>query len=146
MCSPICTVENSANVTIRDSQFRGEGLTPAEQPETAIMIVQSRNVVVTDNSIYRTGLGIFVCGGRSSGNRISANTITAGPGFAAPGICYNPTPTDSNSPRGDLISGNVITGYPTSLQFSPKSLSDVAMGNSFIYITEASPATQPTWT
>ena len=93
-------------------------------------------VVVTNNSIYSTGLGIFVRGGRSSGNRISDNTITAGTGFAALGICYNPTPSDSHGPRGDLISGNVITSYPTSLQFSPKSLSNVAMGNSFIYITE----------
>ena len=47
----------------------------------------------------KTGLGIFVRGGMSTGNRIANNTITAGSnGIFA--ICYNPTPDDPMGPRG----------------------------------------------
>ena len=129
-------VDNSSNVTIRDCQFRGEGLTPLDMPETAVMIMQSRNVVVEGNSVYSTGLGVFVRGGRSSGNRISRNTITAGMGFAALGICYNPAPGDARGPRGDLISDNVISGYPTSIQMNPASASNAIKGNSLFFTTE----------
>ena len=131
------TVENSANVTISDVQIRGEGAIPSGQPETAIMILQSRNVVVTNNSIFNTGLGIFVRGGRSSGNRISDNTITAGTGFAALGICYNPAPGDSQGPKGDLITGNLVSNYPTAIQFNSTSAANVVKGNSLVYLVDA---------
>ena len=130
------TVENSSGVTIRDSQFRGEGLIPSAMPETAIMILQSRNVVVDNNSIYNTGLGIFVRGGRSFGNRISNNTITAGTGFAALGICYNPAPGDPLGPRGDLITNNLISNFPTSIQMNNTSAANVIRGNTVAYIVD----------
>ncbi len=130
------TVENSASVTIRDCQIRGDGLVPPEMPETGIMILQSRNVVVDNNSIYNTGLGIFVRGGRSFGNRISNNTITGGMGFAALGICYNPAPGDTRGPRGDLIINNLITNFPTSIQMNNTSAANVIKGNTVAYIVD----------
>jgi len=131
-------VENSANVSIRGNLFRGEGLAPAAPPpETAVMILQSRNVVVEENQIFGTGLGIFVRGGRSWGNRISNNVITAGTGLAALGICYNPAPNDPMGPRGDLISSNVITGFGTAIQMSATSQYNVIQGNSLFFIDKA---------
>jgi hypothetical protein len=131
-------VDNSANVSVIGNHFRGEGLAPAAPPpETAVMIVQSRGVVVDSNLIYRAGLGIFVRGGRSGGNRISNNTIASGPGVAALGICYNPAPGDPDGPRGDLIQGNVITGYGISIQMSPTSVANIIKGNSLFFVNMA---------
>lgn len=140
-------VENSSNVVARDLQFRGEGLTPAAPPpETAIMIVQSRNVVFEHNAIYNVGLGVFVRGGRSGGNRIANNTITAGIGtFAALGICYNPAPTDAQGPKGDLIYGNLITGYPVAIQMNSTSAANVIRENTLIFTRDGidGPAANP---
>ncbi|MFN7924809.1 MAG: right-handed parallel beta-helix repeat-containing protein [Bryobacteraceae bacterium] len=128
-------VEASSNVTVRDCHFRGEGLAPsAPPPETAVMIMQSRNVIVENNAISNTGLGIFVRGGRSGGNKIANNTITAGLGtFAALGICYNPTAADPQAPKGDLIQGNFVSGYPTSIQMNANSSANVIKGNTLVY-------------
>ncbi len=129
-------VENSANVTVRSNQFRGEAIPPAAPPpETAIMVLQSRNVVVDDNQIFGTGLGIFVRGSRSQGNRIVNNTLTAGVGFAALGICYNPAPGDPGGPRGDVIEGNSINGYPVAIQMNPTSAYNVIKAN-FLFFTD----------
>lgn len=131
-------VENSANVTIRGCHFRGEGIPPVSgPPETAVQIMQSRNVVVENNAVYNTGLGFFVRGGRSSGNRIANNTLTAAAGaFSALGICYNPTPNDAQGPRGDLIAGNLISGYPTSIQMNSTSAANVIKDNVLVFATE----------
>lgn len=126
-------VENSSNVVLSGLQIRGEGLPIAAlPPETAIMIVQSRNVVVENNAIYNTGLGIFVRGGMSSGNRIAHNTITAGTNGAL-GICYNPTESDPMGPQGDLVYGNVVSGFGTGIQASAMSKANVFRGNTVFY-------------
>lgn len=128
-------VMNSRNVVLKDLQIRGEGLPiVALPPETAIMIVQSRNVVVEDNAIYNTGLGIFVRGGMSTGNRIANNTITAGMNGAL-GICYNPADADPMGPRGDLIYGNVVSGFGTGIQASASSVANVFKANTIFYRT-----------
>ena len=128
-------VSNSDNVVLSDLQIRGQGLPiQALPPETGVMIVQSKNVVVTDNAIYNTGLGVFVLGGSSSGNRISDNTITANTNGAL-GICYNPADGDPQGPRGDLIEGNLITGYPTGISISATSMSNVFRGNTIAYVS-----------
>ncbi len=114
-------VMNSASVVLTNLQIRGEGLPiVAPPPETGIMIVQSKNVVVENNSIYNTGLGIFVRGGMSSGNRIAHNTITAGTNGAL-GICYNPADNDANGPVGDLVYGNSVSGFGVGIQASATS-------------------------
>lgn len=111
-------VTSSANVDVRDLQIRGEGLVvTAPPPEVAIMINQSRNVVVENNTVYNTGLGIFVRGGMSWGNRIAHNTITAGMNGVI-GICYNPFDGDPQSPRADVIYGNHIANYNIGIQMA----------------------------
>jgi nitrous oxidase accessory protein NosD len=130
-------VENSRSVHLEDLQIRGQGLAVASPPpETGIMIVQSRNVVAVNNAIYNTGLGVFVRGGMSWGNRIEGNTIAAGANGAI-GICYNPAPGDQRGPRGDLITGNLITGFPTAVQFSETSPANVLQSNTLAYTTAA---------
>jgi parallel beta-helix repeat protein len=126
-------VMNSANVVLTSLQIRGEGLpVTAPPPETGVMIVQSKNVVVEGNSIYNTGLGIFVRGGGSSGNRIANNTVSAGTNGIL-GICYNPADNDPNGPVGDLIYGNTISGFGVGLQASPTSRYNVFKGNTVFF-------------
>lgn len=128
-------VNSSANVMLSGLNIRGEGLpVVALPPETGIMIAQSRNVVVEGNAIYNTGLGIFVRGSMSWGNRIANNTITANTNGVL-GICYNPTDSDPNGPRGDLIYKNVITGFATGFQASATSESNLVKENFIWYTT-----------
>ena len=130
-------VENSANVILRDLRIRAQGLPVAAlPPEVGIMIVQSSNLVVEENSIFNVGLGIFVRGGRSSGNRIANNTVTAGTNGVL-GICYNPAPDDPSGPRGDLIYGNLVSRFDRSISLSDLSAANVIKGNTLIYVTSA---------
>jgi parallel beta-helix repeat protein len=136
-------VENSANVRLHDLRIRALNLpVVSPPPEVGIMIAQSSNVVVENNSIHNAGLGIFVRGGMSRGNRIANNTVTGGSNSVF-GICYNPAPADSRGPRGDLITNNVITGFPTAISMSDLSLANVMRGNTLAYGTIAiqSPST-----
>ncbi len=126
-------VMNSANVVLTNLQIRGEGLpVTAPPPETGVMIVQSKNVVVEGNAIYNTGLGIFVRGGVSSGNRIANNTLSAGTNGIL-GICYNPADNDANGPVGDLIYGNSISGFGVGIQASATSRYNVFKGNTVFF-------------
>jgi len=125
-------VANSANVNVSDLQVRGEGLNvTAPPPEVAVMIVQSRNVTVERNDIYNTGLGIFVRGGLSWGNRIANNVITGGTN-AILGICYNPADTDPMGPRADLIESNHVANYGIGIQLSATSSYNILRNNTLI--------------
>jgi parallel beta-helix repeat protein len=129
-------VENSQNVTVTGLEIRGQGLAVASPPpETAIMIVQSRAVVFEGNNVYNTPLGVFVRGSRSWGNRIVNNTITAGTNGVL-GICYNPAPGDPAGPRGDLVAGNLISGYGTGIQVTA-SASNVFRNNTIVFRNSA---------
>lgn len=121
-------VAGSNNVTVHGLQISARDLAVAPPPETGVMVVQSTGVVIEGNSIFGTGLGIFMRGGRTRGNRVSNNTITAGVNGVF-GICYNPTPTDPASPRYDLIEGNVVTGFNVGISFAPMSGPSVVRGN-----------------
>ena len=92
---------------------------------------ESRNVVVEDNAIFETGLGIFVRGSESRGNRIANNTITAGENGLL-GICYNPTPDDPIGPSGDLVEGNLATGFNLGIQTNA-STNNVFRGNTLFF-------------
>ena len=130
-------VVNSSNVKIDSLMIRGFGIAvSAPPPEVGIMLVQTKNAVITNNQIFSTGLGIFVRGSQSFGNRIEGNTLTAGAN-AALGICYNPADGDANGPKGDLITRNVIRGYPTSISIVATSDSNVVTGNTLFYRTAA---------
>jgi hypothetical protein len=126
-------VRDSHNVKVSGLRIRGQGLPIVElPPETGVMIAQSRNVVVKDNAIYNTGLGVFMRGGQSWGNRVTGNTITAGTNPAI-GICFNPTPSDPMSPRGNLVENNVITGFGIGIQMKDTALRNVMRDNAIFY-------------
>ncbi len=126
-------VMNSANVVLTNLLIRGEGLpVTSPPPETGVMIVQSRNVVVEHNSIYNAGLGIFVRGGMSSGNRIANNTLSAATNGIF-GICYNPADGDANGPVGDLVYGNSISGFGVGIQASATSRYNVFKENTVFF-------------
>ncbi|BDC49217.1 hypothetical protein F183_A15330 [Bryobacterales bacterium F-183] len=127
------TVMNSASVTLRDLDIRGAGLLP---PEVGVMIMQSSGVVVERNNFANVGLGIFVRGGMSHGNRIvDNNLVSLNRGPLA--ICYNPTPTDTRSPSGDLISGNTIYGFNGGIQMAATSGVNMIRGNTIFYYSFA---------
>lgn len=123
-------VMNSNNLRLEGLNIRGTG------GEIGIMVVGSRNAMIAGNLIYNVGLGIFVRGSASRGNRIANNTLTAGTGGML-GICYNPSDTDRDGPRGDLITGNVISGFELGFQASLTSRSNLFKGNSVFFRTKA---------
>lgn len=126
-------VNNSANVRIEGLNIRGFGLAvAAPPPEIGILLNQSRNVVVLNNSIFNVGLGLFVRGSRSFGNRLQNNTLTAMANGVF-GICYNPADGDPQGPKGDLVTGNLIRGFPTSIQINGRSDYNVIDANTLIY-------------
>ena len=130
-------VNNSSNVVLRDLHIRGQGVAiTAPPPEVGIMIAQSKNVCVEKNVIYNVGLGVFVRGGQSWGNRIEGNTITANTNGIF-GLCYNPTPDDPEGPRGDLVQNNLITGFNVGIQVVPTAVSNVFRDNVIAFITSA---------
>ena len=127
---------NSINVRLEGLSIRATGLPPAAPPpEMGIMLVQTRNSVVANNMIYNAALGVFVRGSRSFGNRIEGNTIT-GTTMGAFGICYNPADGDSQAPKGDLVTRNLIRGYPVAIQISSRADYNVISGNTLLYTME----------
>ena len=126
---------NSSNVRIENLRIRGLSGAP---PEAGIMLVGTSNSMIVNNQILNTALGIFIRGGATFGNRIEGNTLTASATNSPLGICYNPSDTDSNGPKGDLITRNLIRGYRQSLAFGDSSEFNVAEGNTFIFRASAS--------
>lgn len=130
-------VAGSNNVKLNDLNIRGLDIgVSAPPPEIGIMIAQSQNVEVEDVNISNVGLGVFVRGGMSSGNRIANNTITAGDNgvFA---ICYNPTADDPEGPRGDVISGNLLSRFNVGISLGPTAGYNVIRDNTIAYKTAA---------
>jgi parallel beta-helix repeat protein len=129
-------VMNSVNVRLEGLNIRATGMPPtAPPPEMGIMLVQTRNSVIQNNMIYNAALGVFVRGSRSFGNRIEGNTIM-GTTAGAFGICYNPADNDTGAPKGDLVSNNLIRGYPVAIQISSRADYNVISGNTLIFTTE----------
>jgi Right handed beta helix region len=126
-------VMNSSNVTIHDLNIRASGLAvSAPPPETGIMIVESTGVVVNHNNLYDVGLGIFVRGGMSHGNRITNNNVIAGANGAF-GICYNPAPNDPAGPSGDFVANNSIYGFPTGISVTSTAGVNVYRDNNIFF-------------
>ena len=130
-------IMGSNNVRLNDLHISGQDIpVSAPPPEIGVMIAQSQNVEVEDVNISKTGLGIFVRGGMSTGNRIANNTVTAGSnGIFA--ICYNPTPDDPMGPRGDTITGNLLSGYSTGVSLVSTSGNNVFWGNTIVFKNSA---------
>jgi nitrous oxidase accessory protein NosD len=143
-------VLGAANVEVKGLQIVGQGLPSnppgGDPPEIGVLIVNSRAVVVADNTVTDVGLGIFVRGGGSQGNRICNNTLTAGSNGLL-GICYNPAPGDAATapgPRGDLVEGNHISRFGSGIAMSAGSVSNIIRGNAIAFMTSAmSPASPP---
>lgn len=127
-------VSSSGNVSITDLQIDGEdsGGAPPDV-EIGVLILDSRGVVVRDNVITNTFIGLFVRGAGSAGNVLAGNLITGGDNGEL-AICYNPAPdADSGGPSGDLITGNVVSRFRRAFSFSADSASNVVRGNTFAY-------------
>jgi parallel beta-helix repeat protein len=137
-------VMNSSNVRLEGLSIRATGMRPAAPPpEIGILLVQSRNTVVRNNMIFNAALGIFVRGGSSFGNRIEGNTIT-GTAAGAFGICYNPADGDPSAPKGDLLIGNMIRGFPAAIQINSRADYNVIAGNTLLYLNEGLLSENPT--
>jgi Periplasmic copper-binding protein (NosD) len=137
-------VLRSRNVSVKHLRIVGEdrGGTPPNV-EIGVMIVNSRGVVIQDNVIVDTFLGVFVRGGGSAGNRIAGNVLTAGQNGAI-GICYNPAMNEGAAgPRGDLVYGNHVARFQTGISLSAESVANIIRENDIAYlmqaISEASP-------
>jgi Right handed beta helix region len=146
-------VVNSGNVEVQGLQIIAQGLpsnpSAGDPPEVGVLIFNSRGVVVKENTITDVGLGIFVRGGGSSGNRIADNTLVAGSNGLL-GICYNPSegPTGPTStgpgPRGDLVEDNHISRFGVGISTSVASTANVFRRNSIAFMSAAmTPANLP---
>lgn len=137
-------VIDSTNVTIEDIRIDGQDLGGAPPAvEIGVLLIDSRGVVVSNNVITDTFLGIFVRGEESGGNRITGNTIT-GSANGELAICYNPAEgAEGGGPDGDLVAGNLISHFRRALSFSADSTGNIVRGNSLAYfdlgIVEATP-------
>ncbi len=130
-------VAGSSNVRLNDLHISGQDLAvTAPPPEVGVMIAQSRNVEVEDVNISNVGLGVFVRGGMSSGNRIANNTVSAGSNGIF-GICYNPTPSDPMGPRGDTVTGNLLSGFNVGVNLVPTAGYNVFWGNTIVFKSAA---------
>jgi hypothetical protein len=137
-------VVNSVNVKVQGLQVDGEDAGGPPPGEVGVMIVNSRAVEVTRNTISRVFLGVFVRGGGSGGNRISENTISAGANGQL-GICYNPDGLGTAAgPSGDLVYANLVSGFNIGIQTSPESLGNIFRENDVAFrqaaVQELSPA------
>lgn len=128
-------VSGADNVTVRGLQIIGEDLggTPPAI-EIGVLVVNSRGVVLTENTISRVFLGIFVRGGMSSGNRLADNTLAAGANGGL-GICYNPSPTAgaADGPHGDLVYNNLVSRFGKGIQTSQGTTGNVFRENAVAY-------------
>lgn len=130
-------VEGAENVRVERLQILGEDLGGAPPAvEIGVHVLGSRGVVVTENTITGTFLGIFVRGAGSGGNRIFANTLTGGANGQL-GICYNPAPGLADGPSGDLVYDNLISRWNVGLQTSAASAGNVVRDNAIAYFSSA---------
>jgi nitrous oxidase accessory protein NosD len=139
--------ENTANLKIDHLQIVGADLAAQSGPgEIGILLVSTRGAAVTHNLITNVGLGIFIRGSLSGGNRISENTLVGGANTPRPlGMCWNPLagqPSDAPGPKGDLVYNNHVSQFNTGISFSTGSIGNIIQENTIAFINAAfSPAT-----
>src|SRR5262245_29388570 len=130
-------VVGSGDVRLEGLQIRGEDAGGPPPGEVGVMIVNSRGVLVANNVVTGTFLGVFVRGGGSGGNRIAGNTLTGGQ-HGQLGICYNPdglgTPA---APSGDLVYNNLVSRFNIGIQTSPATAGNIFRENAVAYFEQA---------
>jgi hypothetical protein len=130
-------VRDAVNVTVDGVQIQGEDGGGPPPGEVGILIFNSRAVVVEKNAITGTFLGVFVRGGRSSGNRIANNTLTGGMNGQL-GICYNPDGLGTPAgPRGDRVYNNLVSRFNVGIQTSAGTAGNIFRENDIAYVVQA---------
>ncbi len=137
---------DSQNVRVDGLQITGDGLAPSGGPtEIGVLLINSWGCDILGNTVSSVNLGIFVRGGKSTGNRLMKNVITGGATAANNllGICYNPAPTpaggvaDPAGPRGDSIYNNQIARFGFAIAVSAESVSNMFNDNTLASFTGA---------
>ncbi|HZE70916.1 MAG TPA: NosD domain-containing protein [Pyrinomonadaceae bacterium] len=130
-------VASSHDVRAESLQIRGEDGGGPPPGEVGVLVLNSRAVVLKDNSISRTFLGIFVRGGGSGGNRIAGNTLVGGQNGQI-GICYNPDGSVSLAgPKGDLVYNNLVSRFNIGIQTSLQTLGNIFRENNIAFFQQA---------
>ena len=130
-------VASAHDVRVEDLQIRGEDGGGPPPGEVGVLILNSRAVVLRDNTISRTFLGVFVRGGGSAGNRIAGNTLIGGQNGQL-GICYNPDGSSSLAgPKGDLVYNNLVSRFNIGIQSSAQTLGNIFRENNIAFFQQA---------
>jgi len=130
-------VASTHDVLAEGLQIRGEDGGGPPPGEVGVLVLNSSAVVLRDNTISRTFLGVFVRGGGSSGNRIAGNTLVGGQ-TGQLGICYNPDGSASLAgPKGDLVYNNQISRFNIGIQTSAQTLGNIFRENNIAYFQQA---------
>jgi parallel beta-helix repeat protein len=127
-------IANARDVRVESLQIRGEDGGGPGPGEVGVLLLNSRAVVLKDNTISQTFLGIFVRGGGSSGNRIASNTVTGGQ-TGQLGICYNPDGSGNLAgPTGDLVYNNLISRFKIGIQTSVQTAGNIFRENDIAFV------------
>ena len=130
-------VASAHGVRVENLQIRGEDAGGPPPGEVGVLVVNSRAVVLRDNTISRTFLGVFVRGGGSGGNRIAGNTLIGGQNGEI-GICYNPDGSASLAgPKGDLVYNNLISRFNIGIQTSAQTQGNIFRENDIAFFQQA---------
>jgi hypothetical protein len=130
-------IANGHNVRVERVQIKGEDGGGPPPGEVGVLVLNSRAVVVKDNTISKTFLGIFVRGPLSGGNRIATNTLTGGQNGQI-GICYNPDGSSNPAgPKGDLVYNNLISRFNIGIQTSAQTFGNIFRENDIAFFMQA---------
>ena len=145
--------DNATNLKVDHVQIVGANLPLPNPPgpppaEIGILLVSVRGAKITNNVITGVGLGIFVRGPVSGGNRISDNTLVGGPDTSRSllGMCWNPLPGeggDAPGPKGDLVYNNHVAQFMTGISFSAGTTGCIAKENTIAFTSAAFSPTTP---
>jgi parallel beta-helix repeat protein len=131
------SVASAHDVRAENLQIRGEDGGGPPPGEVGVLVLNSRGVVLRDNTISRTFLGVFVRGGGSGGNRIAGNTVVGGQNGQL-GICYNPDGSSNLAgPKGDLVYNNLVSRFNIGIQTSVQTLGNIFRENNIAFFQQA---------
>lgn len=130
-------VASAQDVIGENLQIRGEDGGGPPPGEVGVLVLNSRAVILRDNTISRTFLGVFVRGGGSGGNRIAGNTLTGGQNGQL-GICYNPDGLGNLAgPKGDLVYNNLVSRFNIGIQTSVQTFGNIFRENNIAFFQQA---------